>query len=203
MMRSQTLVLFLISYCVNGFVPIHLSSSWSRRGEEGTALQNNYDDWRSDAAADTMHLDEENVKQCLEEFVDSDYGQSMFGCHERAASIGITGNIEFAELCGPEITLSLQGEFWHKRSTVLGRAAMWLNARMPEIADVIVSDYEDMQDFEEITDDFGEVVFRQDKRSPDYNGDRETMEYQGLDPDMRGPFPQGAMGMGGSMINPM
>ena len=42
---------------------------------------------------------------------------------------------------------------------------------------------------------------REDKRSPDFNGDRETMEYQGLDPDARGPFVLSSGG-GGSMIRP-
>jgi hypothetical protein len=168
-------------------------------------LRNVYDDWRSDAVVDTMFLDEGNVQQCLEEFVDSEYGRQMFGCHPRAASIGITGSIDFVELCGPEVTLSLKGKFWHRRETVLGRAAMWLNARMPEITDVVVADGEELKDFEEIVDEYtGEVLFSKDKRSPDYNGDREAMEYQGRDPDMRGPFPQGAIGStGGSMINPI
>mmetsp|Transcript_23919 Transcript_23919/g.53218 ORF Transcript_23919/g.53218 Transcript_23919/m.53218 type:complete len:216 (-) Transcript_23919:1569-2216(-) len=165
--------------------------------------QNIYDYWRSDAVVDTMHLDEENVESCLEEFIESDYGTTMFGCHSRAAQIGITGSIEFVELCGPEVTLSLNGQFWHKRSTVLGRAAMWLNARIPEITDVVVADLEDLNDFEEIIDEVsGDVLFRKDKRSEDFNGDRGTMEYQGMDPDTRGPFPQSPMGSGGSMINP-
>lgn len=164
--------------------------------------QNVYDDWRSDAVVDTMHLDEENVEMCLQEFIDSDYGKQMFGKHEVPASIGITGSIEFVEISGPEVVLSLRGKFWHRRETVLGRAAMWLNARMPEITDVNVNDLEELKDFEEILDDFGEVLFRKDKRAPDYNGDRETMEYQGMDPDVRGPFPQGPMGPG-SMMQPV
>lgn len=146
----------------------------------GTKCYNVYDDWRSDAVVDTMHLDEENVLSCLDEFVESDYGTTMFGCHARAASIGITGAIDFVEISGPEVTLSLGGKFWHKRSTVLGRAAMWLNARIPEITDVVVADFEDLKDFEEIIDeDSGEVLFSKDKRSEDFNGDRATMEYQG------------------------
>ncbi|KAG7373879.1 hypothetical protein IV203_012974 [Nitzschia inconspicua] len=172
-----------------------------------TQLFNIYDDWRTDTiVVDTLPLDEETVQNCLEEFVESDYGTQMFGRHEKAANVGITGNIEFVELCGPEVTLQLSGKFWHKRSFVLGRAAMWLNARIPEVTDVIVADREELQDFEEIVDDItGEVLFRRDKRSEDFNGDRATMEYQGMDPDMRGPFPQSALGgpSGGSMINPM
>ncbi|KAL3909349.1 MAG: hypothetical protein SGILL_008120 [Bacillariaceae sp.] len=171
-----------------------------------TALFNLYDDWRSDAVVDQLPLDEETVEMCLEEFVDSNYGEEMFGCHERAADIGVTGSIQFVELCGPEVTLSLSGKFWHKRSFVLGRAAMWLNARIPEITDVVVEDMDELQDFEEIIDDItGEVLFRKDKRSEDFNGDRATMEYQGMDPDMRGPFPSSPLSGsgGGSMINPM
>ena len=177
-------------------VPCLSSRSWS-------CLYNIYDDWRSDAVVDTLFLDEDNVRLCLQEFIDSDYGKQMFGCHERPASIGITGSIDVVEVCGPEVTLTLDGKFWHRRDTVLGRAAMWLNARMPEITDVVVADQEELKDFEEILDDFGEVVFRKDKRSPDFNGDRGTMEYQGMDPDMRGPFPQNALGPGSSMINPI
>ena len=141
---------------------------------------NIYDNWRSDATVDTMHLDEDNVRACLDEFVASDYGTTMFGCHDRAASVGITGEIGFVEVCGPEVTLSLEGRFWHRRSTVLGRAAVWLNARIPEITDVMVADLEDLEDFEEIRDETsGDVLFRKDKRSEDFNGDRATMEYQG------------------------
>jgi hypothetical protein len=198
---QASIVLSLITAsAVNAFTPTF--PTFSSRSP-GSCLKNIYDDWRSDAVVDTMHLDEENAQMCLQEFIDSDYGKEMFGCHERPASIGVTGSIDFAELCGPEVTLALQGKFWHRRETVLGRAAMWLNARMPEIVEVTVADMEELNDFEEILDEFGEVVFRKAKRSPDFNGDRGTMEYQGMDPDMRGPFPQGAMGTGGSMINPM
>jgi hypothetical protein len=191
------------AFAVNAFLP---SSSFTRRvhkySRKVPVVKNIYDDWRSDAVVDTMYLDGENVELCLQEFIDSGYGQQIFGCHERPESIEVTGSIEFVDLCGPEVTLSLQGEFWHRRETVLGRAAMWLNARMPEITDVMVADLEELKDFEEILDEFGEVFFRKDKRSPDFNGDRATMEYQGMDPDTRGPFPQGPMGAG-TMINPM
>lgn len=169
-------------YFCNGFVtPQNGLAGIGGKKKIGTGIcYNVYDDWRSDAVVDTMYLDEENVIACLDEFIESEYGTTMFGCHDRAASIGITGSIEFVEICGPEVTLSLGGKFWHKRSTVLGRAAMWLNARIPEITDVVVADVEDLQDFEEIIDELsGEVLFRKDKRSEDFNGDRETMEYQG------------------------
>lgn len=167
---------------------------------------NSYDAWRSDAVvAEIMVLDEDNVLYALDLFVKSDYGQQMFGCHDRPASVGITGSIQFVEVCGPEVALKLSGKFWHRRDTVLGRAAMWLNACMPEISNVYVSDPSDLDDARDILDDIsGDILYREDKRAPDFNGDRDTMEYQGIDPDVRGPFPAGVIGSsGGSMINPM
>jgi len=146
---------------------------------------NVYDDWRSDAVVVTndLHLSEENVEQCLEEFIQSDYGQQMFGCHDLPKAYGITGTLKFKEICGPEVTLQLEGAFWHRRETVLGRAAVWLNARMPEIAEVRVADPAELLDFEDIVDECtGEVLYTRDKRAPDFNGDRGTMEYQGIDP---------------------
>ena len=87
--------------------------------------------------------------------------------------------------------------------TVLGQAAMYLNARIPELTSVSVSSPEELDDFEPIIDEYtGNVLYVEDKRSPDFNGDRETMEYQGLDPDARGPFVFGSGAGGGGMIRP-
>lgn len=44
-----------------------------------TLLKNIYDDWRSDAIVEPMYLCDDNVMQCLEEFIESDYGKQMFG----------------------------------------------------------------------------------------------------------------------------
>lgn len=149
-----------------------------------------YDDWQSSGLVDTTHLSEDNVLDCLDEFIQSDAGRTMFGCHDAPFSIGITGELSFVELAGPHVVLSLRGAFWHRRETILQRAAVWLNARMPEVTHVTVEDAEELLDFEDIIDEFsGNVLGRVDKRSPDFNGDRATMEYQGLDPDDRGPFP--------------
>ena len=43
----------------------------------------------------------------------------------------------------------------------------------------------------------------EDRHSPDYNGDREALQYQGIDPDLRGPFPIPAGGFrpGGSIYS--
>jgi hypothetical protein len=158
---------------------------------------NTYDQWRDDAVAPgPLPLDEENVEWCLQELIDSDYGKQMFGVHDLPAAHQITGMIEFVELDGPEVVVSLSGSFWHRRETVLGRAAMWLNACMPEITDVRVENLEELEDFYEMRDeDTGELLGQVDKRAPDFNGDRATMEYQGMDPDMRGPFPRGIGGV--------
>lgn len=197
-MKSILVVVVIFVQASSGFVVRCHSTSRSAV----SPLQNIYDDWRSDAVVDAMHLDEDNVQDCLEEFINSEYGQQMFGCHDRAAAIGITGTLEFVELCGPQVTLLLDGAFWHRRETVLGRAAVWLNARIPEITDVNVAAREELRNSEDILDEWGEVVFQKDKRSPDFNGDRYVMEYQGMDPDVRGPFPQGPMGKGNSMLSP-
>jgi hypothetical protein len=63
----------------------------------------------------------------------------------------------------------------HILETVLGKAAMYLNARLPELTSVTVSYPEDLEDFQNVVDEFtGEVLYVEDKRSPDFNGDRET-----------------------------
>jgi len=137
-----------------------------------------------------MNLDEENAQLCLDEFVYSHFGKAMFGVHDVPAYYGITGSIELVEVSGPEIILRLEGRFLHKRTHILGLSAMWLNARMPEIAVVTVENMDELNDFEEIRDKFtGDIIETIDRRFPDFNGDRADMEYQGLDPDTRGPFP--------------
>ena len=90
-----------------------------------TQLYNLYDDWSNDLLSSSqseytydeliLPLEEECIEQCLEEFMDSDYGKSMFGKHDLPASVGITGSIEFSELDGPEVILTLTGKFWHRR----------------------------------------------------------------------------------------
>ena len=193
------------------FSPAPTTCAVGRSTGTGTRLlvpalyANIYDDWRSDGVVDTMPLDEDNVELVLQELIESDYGKSMFGVHDMPAAAGITGMLDFVEIAGPEVILRLSGAFWHRRETVLGRAAMYLNARIPEIVEVNVEDTSELEDFEDVVDeDTGEILGRNDKRAPDFNGDRATMEYQGIDPDTRGPFPSGVGGLrpGGSMINP-
>ena len=83
---------------------------------------------------------------------------------------------------------------------MLYNAEAFLRSRIPEIAEVDVADMDDLVDV--IRDeDTGEVLV--DKRAPDVSGDRATMEYQGIDPDTRGPFasPSGAFRAGGSIFS--
>ena len=45
--------------------------------------------------------------------------------------------------------------------TVLGKAAMYLNARIPEIQSVSVSSSQELDDFEDVIDEYtGEVIYR-------------------------------------------
>ena len=145
-----------------------------------------------------LECSEENVLSSLERF--KDQATSMFGRHEQAAQIGITGDVALLELDGPIVILTLSGRFWHKRETVLRNAAAFLTAEIPEIAEVTVADEGDLLD--KVVDDETGVVL-EDRRSPDWNGDRGTLEYQGIDPDTRGPFPgaAGAFRTGGSMFS--
>ena len=147
---------------------------------------------------DCSVLTEPNVLAALDDFEEA--AASMFGRHAEAAAIGITGRMELRGIDGPIVLLGLVGRFWHKRATVLYNAEAFLRSRIPEIAEVDVADIDDLVDV--IRDeDTGEVLV--DKRAPDVSGDRATMEYQGIDPDTRGPFasPSGGFRAGGSIFS--
>uniref|UniRef100_A0A7S0JE06 Uncharacterized protein n=1 Tax=Calcidiscus leptoporus TaxID=127549 RepID=A0A7S0JE06_9EUKA len=124
----------------------------------------------------------------------------MFGRHSACAAIGISGSIALRELDGPVAVLTLSGRFWHRRATVLRNAKAWLRRRWPELSDAQVADPDDVLDVI-FDDETGEVL--EDRRAPDHDGNRGTMEYQGVDPDSRGPFAQAAGGFraGGSMFS--
>ena len=60
---------------------------------------NIYDDWAQDLLSTKQspysydelkmeYCDEEAIEQCLEEFMNSDYGKTMFGRHDLPASVG-------------------------------------------------------------------------------------------------------------------
>lgn len=177
---GRTALSFSFSSSPSSFSCNNKCANENRRTTRSTLVvfNNIYDDWISDGLVDKIHASEENVRSCLVDIIESEYGQQMFGVHENPASVGITGEIEFVELCGPEVTLSLEGKFWHRRETVLSRTAVWLNARMPEISEVSVQDLDELKDEQEVLDEHGEVLYRFDKRAPDFDGDRGTMEYQ-------------------------
>ncbi|KAG8460093.1 hypothetical protein KFE25_014238 [Diacronema lutheri] len=108
----------------------------------------------------------------------------MFGCHERCAAIGITGDVQLVDIEGPFVTIGLSGRFWHRRRTVLQRVGAFVSQRIPEIVEITLADPAMAEDMEYDAD--GMLV--EDKRSLDYNYDRETMARNGYDPDARGPF---------------
>ncbi|XP_042397725.1 uncharacterized protein LOC121988398 isoform X2 [Zingiber officinale] len=83
--------------------------------------------WRSlaiSAALSPLDLTEENIRQVLVD-ARSEFGQ-LFD-----ASVGITGEVDLAELDGPFVKIRLKGRFWHKRSTVLDRISNYLKNRIP------------------------------------------------------------------------
>ncbi|KAG6496826.1 hypothetical protein ZIOFF_044698 [Zingiber officinale] len=62
------------------------------------------------------------------------------------ASVGITGEVDLAELDGPFVKIRLKGRFWHKRSTVLDRISNYLKNRIPEILEVDIEDEKQLDD---------------------------------------------------------
>ena len=85
-----------------------------------------------------LELDEETVlgvlSACRQEI------GTLFGYTAENRGVGITGGVDFVEMDGPVVVLSLKGRFWHERSTVLDRVSAYLQGRIPEIIDVIVED---------------------------------------------------------------
>ena len=85
-----------------------------------------------------LELDEETVlgvlSACRQEI------GTLFGYSAENRGVGITGGVDFVEMDGPTVVLSLKGRFWHERTTVLDRVANYLQSRIPEIIDVVVED---------------------------------------------------------------
>ena len=119
---------------------------------------------------------------------------------EIACAVGITGAVELDSLDGPIVLVKLSGRFWHKRATVLRNCRTYLMQRIPELSDVDLADPDDELDLI-YDDETGELA--EDRRAPDWNGDRDALTYQGIDPDMRGPFPGNVGGLrpGGSIFS--
>lgn len=85
-----------------------------------------------------LELDEETVlgvlSACRQEI------GTLFGYSAENRGVGITGGVDFVEMDGPTVVVSLKGRFWHQRTTVLDRVANYLQQRIPEIIDVVVED---------------------------------------------------------------
>ncbi|CAL5063794.1 unnamed protein product [Urochloa decumbens] len=96
---------------------------------------------RAAAAAITASLDltEDNVRLALDE-AKSELGQ-LFD-----TSVGITGQVDLAELDGPFVKLRLKGKFWHTRATVVARIGNYLKNRIPEILEVEIEDEKQLDD---------------------------------------------------------
>ncbi|OQU89675.1 hypothetical protein SORBI_3002G242600 [Sorghum bicolor] len=90
------------------------------------------------AAAITASLDltEDNVRLALDEAK-----SELFD-----TSVGITGQVDLAELDGPFVKLRLKGKFWHTRATVVARIGNYLKNRIPEILEVEIEDEKQLDD---------------------------------------------------------
>uniref|UniRef100_A0A0E0QSV8 Uncharacterized protein n=1 Tax=Oryza rufipogon TaxID=4529 RepID=A0A0E0QSV8_ORYRU len=69
---------------------------------------------RAAAIAASLDLNEDNLGQLFD------------------TSVGITGQVDLAELDGPFVKLRLKGKFWHTRATVLARIGNYLKNRIPQ-----------------------------------------------------------------------
>ena len=143
-------------------------------------------------------LTESSVEAALSDL--REQAKAFFGCHPESLAIGITGDVTLLHLDGPCVVVQLSGAFWHRRETVLANTAAFLMRRIPEIAEVTVPDEETLLDVLR-DEETGEII--EDRRAPDLTGDRQTLIYQGIDPDTRGPFASGYGGfrVGGSIFS--
>ncbi|MED6192187.1 hypothetical protein PIB30_007716 [Stylosanthes scabra] len=111
----------------------HLTTRGRRRKRRLTPLS------ASVPAPPPLDLTEDNVRQVLVD-ARAELGQIF------DASVGITGEVELAELDGPFVKISLKGRFWHKRSDVVARLANYLKQRIPEILEVDIEDEKQLDD---------------------------------------------------------
>ncbi|XP_034930609.1 uncharacterized protein [Populus alba] len=93
-----------------------------------------------------LDLTEENVKQVLVDARAEDVCLFLQLGQIFDTSVGITGQVELAELDGPFVVISLKGRFWHERSMVLARIGNYLKQRIPEILEVEIEDEKQLDD---------------------------------------------------------
>lgn len=124
------------------FVAADENDDSSVKAAAGMALEAPEVDWDGDVImvpqGSQLALDEETVQgvlaACRQEI------GTMFGYQAENRGVGITGGVDFVDLDGPTVIVSLKGRFWHQRPTVLSRVSSYLIARIPEIVEVIVED---------------------------------------------------------------
>ena len=83
-------------------------------------------------------------------------------------SLKMSGDVRCAGIDGCDVTLRLVGMFWHSRRVVFDLAANYLQARIPEIADVMPFSDANLDDAR--------------TQAPDFNGDRQEIERLGHEP---------------------
>ncbi|CAL1168026.1 unnamed protein product, partial [Cladocopium goreaui] len=136
--RVTLFALLALAFCRTCFVGLSLSplSPLSRRV---ASLP------RAAAPGPPLTLTEENVEVVLQE-ARYHHLQNCFGYVEESSGAGITGKVDLVEVEGPMVFIHLYGAFWHNRADVLRRVKKYLMQRIPEIAEVDVSDPEDLID---------------------------------------------------------
>ncbi|CAM0951939.1 unnamed protein product [Alopecurus aequalis] len=94
---------------------------------------------RASTITASLDLTEDNVRQAIED-AKAELAQ-LFD-----SSVGMTGQVDLAELDGPFVKLRLKGKFWHTRATVVARIGNYLKNRIPEILDVEIEDESQLDD---------------------------------------------------------
>uniref|UniRef100_A0ACD5Y0R6 Uncharacterized protein n=1 Tax=Avena sativa TaxID=4498 RepID=A0ACD5Y0R6_AVESA len=87
----------------------------------------------------SLDLTEDNVRQAI---VDAKVELAQLF----DSSVGMTGEVDLAELDGPFVKLRLKGKFWHTRATVVARIGNYLKNRIPEILEVEIEDESQLDD---------------------------------------------------------
>ena len=88
-----------------------------------------------------MGLEDEPLELCDEhaELVIDEIRKELgtiFGYDPQSQKVGITGEIELAEIDGPTVKVALKGRFWHATDTVMLRVSSYFKTRIPEIIEV-------------------------------------------------------------------
>ena len=115
------------------------------------------------ASGEPLYLCEEHVAIALDE-CKREYDAVFY----QDESLKMSGDVRCASIEGCDVTLRLVGMFWHSRRVVFDLAANYLQARIPEIADIVPF-------FDANLDDAR-------TQAPDFNGDRQEILRLGHEP---------------------